>query len=170
MKDRGVISATPRQQMWRQLCAQRPRLGIVVAVLWVARRQPRNQFSDGILRRTICLRPRSGHRLHEAMDRHRRSAVLERVVLHERNFGNRRECFHALHFVFNRALHQRHRDALVRALGEVGHQPSRRACPSSTSANSTRGCLYKYRSRPRVIGEPHLRALAVGRCMVESEW
>src|SRR5438094_954723 len=33
MKDRGVISATPRQQMWRQLCAQRPRLGIVVAVL-----------------------------------------------------------------------------------------------------------------------------------------
>ena len=60
------------------------------------------------------------------MHRHRRRAVLERVVLHERDFGERGERFHALRFVLNRALDQRHWDALGRALGEIRHERFRR--------------------------------------------
>ena len=116
----------PRQQMRRELGAQRPRLRIAVAVLWVDRHQPCNQSPDGILRRTVCLRPCSCHRLHETMHRHRRSAVLEWVVLHERDFGKRGERFHALRFVLNRALDQCHWDALGRALGQIRHERFRR--------------------------------------------
>ena len=53
---------------------------------------------------------------------HRRSAVLERIVLDERNFGKRSKCFHALHFVLDRALDQSHWDALRRALGQIRHE------------------------------------------------
>ena len=169
--------------MRRELRAQRPRLRIAVAVPRIDRHQPCNQSPDGILRRTICLRPRSCHRLHETMHRHRRSAVLEWVVLHERNFGKRGERFHALRFVLNRALDQRHWDALGRALGKIRHERFRRWTlrhglgdgevegrgDAPGIACATRCCVNEARSLLCIVGEAHLRALAVGRRMVESE-
>ena len=125
---RSVIGArfAPRKQMRSELGAQRPRLRIAVAVLGIDRHQPCNQSPYGILRRAFCLRPRSCHCLHETMHRHRRRAVLEGVVLQERDFGERGERLQALRFVLNRALDQRHWDALGRALGEIRHERFRR--------------------------------------------
>ena len=69
------------------------------------------------------------------MHRYRRRGVLEGVVLHERDFGQRGERFHALRFVLNRALDQRHRDALGRALGKIGHERFRRLALSYRLGN-----------------------------------
>src|SRR5262249_35955072 len=76
----SVIRGTPRQQMWRERRAQRPRLRVGVSLLWVGRCEPCNQSPDGVLRPTVY-RPCSCHCLHETMDRHRRTVVLEWVVL-----------------------------------------------------------------------------------------
>ena len=67
-----------------------------------------------------CDRARDG--LNKAMHCHRLRAVLEWVVLDERNFGKRGERFHALHFVLNGALDQCHWDTLGRALSEIRHE------------------------------------------------
>ena len=115
-----------RKQMRRKLTAQRPRVRSLEGRPRVDRPKPCNQSPFGVLRRAICLRPCSCHRLHETMHRHCRSAVLERVVLRERDFGERGERFHAFRFVLNRALDQRHRDALGRALSEIRHERFRR--------------------------------------------
>ena len=169
--------------MRRKLGAQWPRLRIAVALAGIDRHQPCNQSPDGILRRTGCLRPSSCHDLHETMHRHRGCAVLEGVVLQERHFCQRGERLQALRFVLDRALDQRHWDALGRALGEIRHErfcrrtlrhrlgdgevEGRGDAPRITHAARRR--TNKARGLRRVVGEAHLRALAVGRCMVESE-
>ena len=56
------------------------------------------------------------------MHRHRRRAVLERVMLDERHFGERGERCHALGLVVDRALDERHRDALRRTVREKRHE------------------------------------------------
>ena len=172
-----------RKQMRRELGAKRPRRRFGSLPMGYIATSLRNQSPDGILRRTVCLRPRSCHGLHETMHRHRRRGVLKGVVLQKRDLGERGERFHALHFVLNRALDQRHWDALGRTLGEIGHKGFRRwalchclgdgevesrgdapwiACAARRSVNKARSLLC-------IVGEAHLRALAVGRRMVESE-
>ena len=120
--DRSLITATPRQQMWCELRAQRPRLWVAVPLMWVSRHQPCNQSLDRTLCRAICLRPCSCHRLDETMHRHRRRGVLKGVVLYERNFGKRGERCQSLHFFCNGALDQCHWDTLGRALGQIRHE------------------------------------------------
>ena len=89
-----------RKQMRRKLTAQRPQVRVFGGlVLGVDRPKPRNQSLFGVLRRAFCLRPCYCHCLHETMHRHRRRAVLERVVLRERDFGERGQRFHAFRFV-----------------------------------------------------------------------
>src|SRR5215831_2180117 len=182
---RSVIWAriTLRQQMRCKLGAQRPRLQIVMDRLGIDRRQPCNQALDGILGRSARLGPCSSHRLHDAMHRHGRSAVLKGVVLHERNFGKRGEALHALRFILNRTFDQCHWDAVGRTLSEISDQCLRRLRLSHSFCDGEvegRGdapgiphamgrSINKAPNLPRVVGEPHLRALAVGRRMVERE-
>src|SRR6516225_2566994 len=108
--------------MWRELRAQRPRLRVADPPLWVGPHQPCKQPLDGLLHRTICLRTCSCHRLHETMHRHRRYAILERMVLDERNFDERSERLQALRLVVNRALDQCHWNAFRCALGQIRHE------------------------------------------------
>jgi hypothetical protein len=175
---------TKCQQVGCKLGAHWPRLRIEVAHLGVNRHQLCNQSSDNILRRTACLRPCSCHRLDETMHGDCRSAVFERIVLNERDFGERGKRFHALHFVLNRALDQRHGDAVGRTLGKIGHKGFRRwaLChclgdgevesrgDAPWIACSARRSRHEARSLSCIVAEPRLRALAVGRRMVESEW
>src|SRR5262249_27364531 len=98
-------------------------------------------------------------------------------------FGKRGECFHALRFVLNRPLHECHRDALGRALGEIRHECfSRRALRRSLRngevkgcgdapgiADTTRRCADEARSLLCIVLKAHLRALAVSGRVVESE-
>src|SRR5262249_7049271 len=138
--------------------------------------------ADDTRRRTIRLRPRSCHRLHEAMHSHCRSAVLKGVVLQERDLGECGERLLALRLVLNRALDQRHRDALGRAVGEIRHERVRRLALRNGLGDgdvkgrcdfwdnpSTRRCSDEAPSLSSIVGELHLRALAVGRCMIESQ-
>ena len=56
------------------------------------------------------------------MHRHRRRAVLERVMLDERQFGERGERRHALALVGERALDKNQGNALRRAVCQKRHQ------------------------------------------------
>src|SRR5262249_24762077 len=120
---------------------------------------------------------------HETMHCHSRSAVLERMVLDERNFGKRRDRLQALRFVLNPPLDQGHWNAFRCALGQMRHERfGHRALRHGFSdgevescghapwiAHSARCCADEARSLHCVICEAHLRALAVGCRVVESE-
>src|SRR5262249_61395370 len=108
----------------------------------------------------------------------------ERMVLDERNVGKRRECLQALCFVLHCALDQCHWGAVGRAVGQIRHErfgrwtlchglsdsevERRGDTPGITDA--TRCDVNQARSLLCIVTEPHLRALAVCRCMVQGEW
>ena len=118
------------------------------------------------------------------MHRQRRRFVLKGIVLQKRDFGERGKRFHALNFVLNRAVDQRHGDAVGRTLGKIGHKGFRRRAlchclgdgevesrgDAPWIACSARRSRNEARSLSCIVAEPRLRALAVGRRMVESEW
>ena len=172
-----------REQMRRQRRAARPRGRIVVAVIRIDRRKPCDQALDGALRGRLGIRSCSRHGLHEAMHRHRRRAVLERVMLDERHFGESGERCHALGLVVYCALDERHRYALRRTLGEKRHECfGRRALPyrvvnreiegrgdAARIARAARCCGNEARCLRRVGGKAHLCPLASGCRMVERE-
>ena len=106
--------------MRRQRRTARPRRRIVVAVIWIGRRQACDKALDGTLCGRIGVGPRHG--LHKTVHRHRRQAVLERVMLDERYFGESSERFHTLGLVVYGALDERHRYALRCTLCEKRHE------------------------------------------------
>jgi hypothetical protein len=55
------------------------------------------------------------------MERHCLRAVVEGIGLNKRHFGQGTKRFEPRHLVVNRALEERHRNALWRTLGEKRH-------------------------------------------------
>ena len=76
-----------REEVRRQRRAAQPRGRTVVAVLRKDRYEPCDQALDGMLRGGLGIRSSSRQGLHEAMHRNRRRAVLERIMLNKRHFG-----------------------------------------------------------------------------------
>ena len=117
------------------------------------------------------------------MHRHRRRAVLERVMLDERQFGKRGERRHALALVVDCALDEGQRDALRRTVRKKRHQRfGRRALrdrvvnreiegrgDAARIGRAARRRGDEARRLRRVVGEAHLRPLASGRRMVERQ-
>jgi hypothetical protein len=107
--------------MRRQFRAERPGIGIAVAVLGKNLDEAGEEARGGFGCRTVPRSPHPRRRLHEAVHRDRPGAIAvrERVRLNERDFAQREQRRAASALVVERALDQLQRDALRRALARM---------------------------------------------------